>query len=257
MDERSTHYSATVAIEQISNISHISGMLAIGGDVVAGNKTVIQNIIQQSIIQQVAKKIVSHPYKFLFSYDILDKDIFYGRGALTAEIAGKVPRHRVLLINGASGSGKSSLINAGLIPLLAENGYTYVSFRYYDNPLQQLRDYLVKTAIFPTAGLEIELLMQIVQGFQRQQLQVVFIFDQFERFFVNVPLSARSQFIEMIKICMDSLQTGEMNVIFSMREEFFGRFQGEFEKVMPGFLDKCPRFNIDRLSPSEAPMPLS
>jgi len=70
-------------------------------------------------------------------------------------------------------------------------------------------------------------------------------------------LSARSQFIEMIKICMDSLQTDEMNVIFSMREEFFGRFQGEFEKVMPGFLDKCPRFNIDRLSPSEAPMPLS
>ena len=252
MDERSTHHSATVAIGQIGDISHISGGFAIGGDVVAGNKTVIQNIIQQ-----VAKKIVSQPYKFLSSYDISDRDIFFGRDALTAEIAGKIPRHKVLLINGASGSGKSSLINAGVIPRLAENGYTYVSFRDYSDPLRQLQDYLVKTAIFPTAGLEIELLTQIVQGFQRQQLQVVFIFDQFERFFVNVPLSARSQFIEMIKICMDSLQTGEMNVIFSMREEFFGRFQGEFEKVMPGFLDKCPRFNIDRLSPSEAPMPLS
>ncbi len=247
MDERSTHHSATVDIGQIGDISHISGGFAIGGDVVAGNKTVIQNIIQQ-----VAKKIVSQPYKFLSSYDISDRDIFFGRDALTAEIAGKIPRHKVLLINGASGSGKSSLINAGVIPLLAENGYTYVSFRDYSDPLRQLQDYLVKTAIFPTAGLEIELLTQIVQGFQRQQLQVVFIFDQFERFFVNVPLSARSQFIEMIKICMDSLQTDEMSVIFSMREEFLGQFQREFEKVMRAFVNECERFNIAPLNRDEA-----
>jgi len=237
--------SDSVQIGTIGEISHIEGMLAIGGDVVAGNKTVIQYITQQT-----AKKIVSQPYKFLSSYSIADRDIFFGREVLIEQLAGQVPRHKVLLINGASGSGKSSLINAGLIPRLAENGYTYLSFRDYSNPLYQLQQCLIETKLLPTTT--VESLLQTIQSFKQRQMQVVFIFDQFERFFVNVPTSVRLPFIEMIKVCLENLQPTEMNVIFSMREEFFGQFQREFEKVIRAFLNECERINLEPLSRVEA-----
>jgi excinuclease UvrABC ATPase subunit len=99
-----------------------------GGDIVAGNKTIINNIIQR-----IAKELTTTPYKFLASYDIADCDIFYGRDAVIEELAAQIGRHKVLLINGASGAGKSSLVNAGLIPRVADNGYTFVSFREYSD----------------------------------------------------------------------------------------------------------------------------
>ena len=85
--------------------------LQAGGDIVAGNKTVINNIIQR-----IARELTTTPYKFLASYDIADRDIFYGRDTVIGELAAQVGRQKVILINGASGSGKSSLVNAGLIP---------------------------------------------------------------------------------------------------------------------------------------------
>jgi energy-coupling factor transporter ATP-binding protein EcfA2 len=242
-----TNDSATVAIGQIGDISQVSGMLAIGGDVVVGNKTVIQHIVQQA-----ARELIVHPYKFLSAYDISDKNIFFGRDALTKQLAGKISRHKVLLLNGASGSGKSSLINAGLIPYLAENGYTYLSFRDYSNPVQQLQNCLIDSGISTSANLHPEFLDHTLTVFKNSKLQVVFVFDQFERFFVNVPSAARVQFIEMIKVSMETLHPTEMNVIFTMREEFFGQFQREFEKVIHAFLNECERVNIEPLSKSEA-----
>src|SRR5215470_168078 len=107
-----------------------------GGDIVGGNKTVINNIIQR-----IAKELTTTPYKFLASYEIADRDIFYGRNAVIEELAAQIGRHKVLLINGASGAGKSSLVNAGLIPRVADNGYTFVAFREYSDPLAQLQAY--------------------------------------------------------------------------------------------------------------------
>lgn len=90
------------------NIGNVTGdfSLSAGGDIVAGNKTVIQNIINK-----IKPEIVSVPYKFLSSYDISDRDIFYGRTYAINEILSQISRHNIIVINGKSGSGKSSLIN--------------------------------------------------------------------------------------------------------------------------------------------------
>jgi WD40 repeat protein len=63
------------------------------------------------------------PYKGLFYFDESDSDIFFGREKLTASIvehllSGLEAGHRFLTVIGASGSGKSSLVRAGLIPAL-------------------------------------------------------------------------------------------------------------------------------------------
>lgn len=45
---------------------------------------------------------------------------FFGREALTAELVGYLRDRSLLAVVGASGSGKSSLVRAGLIPALEQ-----------------------------------------------------------------------------------------------------------------------------------------
>lgn len=58
------------------------------------------------------------PYKGLQYFDETDSGHFLGREALTAQLAGRLRETRFLAVIGASGSGKSSVVRAGLIPAL-------------------------------------------------------------------------------------------------------------------------------------------
>jgi len=64
------------------------------------------------------------PYRGLLPFGESDADIFYGRERLTAELTAKVAeqttRGGLLVVTGASGAGKSSLLQAGLMRKLAE-----------------------------------------------------------------------------------------------------------------------------------------
>jgi energy-coupling factor transporter ATP-binding protein EcfA2 len=58
------------------------------------------------------------PFLGLQYFDEADADRFFGRELLTARIAGRLHQNRFLAVIGASGSGKSSLVRAGVIPAL-------------------------------------------------------------------------------------------------------------------------------------------
>ena len=60
----------------------------------------------------------SCPYRSLsyFTQKLEDAQVFYGRSALTQKLITQVKQgHRFLIVLGASGSGKSSLLRAGLL----------------------------------------------------------------------------------------------------------------------------------------------
>ena len=57
------------------------------------------------------------PYRALSSYGPQDAELFVGRERLVAELAARVLERRLVVVTGASGSGKSSLVRAGLVPL--------------------------------------------------------------------------------------------------------------------------------------------
>ena len=52
-----------------------------------------------------------------------EKDLFFGRDRETRDLCSLVVAHPIVLLYAASGAGKSSLRNAGLIPLLETRGY--------------------------------------------------------------------------------------------------------------------------------------
>ena len=58
------------------------------------------------------------PYRALAPYGPEDADLFVGRERLVAELAARVLDRRLVAVVGASGSGKSSIVRAGLDPLV-------------------------------------------------------------------------------------------------------------------------------------------
>ncbi|MEG4520111.1 MULTISPECIES: nSTAND1 domain-containing NTPase [unclassified Microcoleus] len=60
----------------------------------------------------------TNPYKGLQSFEEADSDKFFGRQALNEKLVEFVAEHPLTVVLGASGSGKSSLVKAGLLPQL-------------------------------------------------------------------------------------------------------------------------------------------
>ncbi|WP_093782002.1 WD40 repeat domain-containing protein [Streptomyces sp. yr375] len=60
------------------------------------------------------------PYRGLARFEPSDRDLFFGRDRLVRELGELVCGRRFAVVFGASGSGKSSLLRAGLIPRLRE-----------------------------------------------------------------------------------------------------------------------------------------
>ncbi|MER7949683.1 helix-turn-helix domain-containing protein [Streptomyces sp. NPDC096079] len=61
------------------------------------------------------------PYRGLARFEPGDEDLFFGREALSDDLLALTREHRVVAVLGSSGSGKSSLLRAGLIPRLRRN----------------------------------------------------------------------------------------------------------------------------------------
>ena len=59
------------------------------------------------------------PYRGLLPYDRAHEAVFYGRERLTAELTGLLAETGMVMVTGASGAGKTSLLQAGLVPALA------------------------------------------------------------------------------------------------------------------------------------------
>ncbi len=72
---------------------------------------------------RAAQRPPACPYRGLLPFRESDAEVFYGRERLSAELAAKLAARAasggLVVVTGASGAGKSSLLRAGLLPILA------------------------------------------------------------------------------------------------------------------------------------------
>ncbi|MBM9506287.1 S1 family peptidase [Actinacidiphila acididurans] len=69
------------------------------------------------------------PYRALNSFTARDERVFHGQDEAVARLETLTSRQPVVVLSGPSGSGKSSLVRAGLLPRLSRAGWTAADFR--------------------------------------------------------------------------------------------------------------------------------
>jgi WD40 repeat protein/DNA-binding SARP family transcriptional activator/class 3 adenylate cyclase len=103
-------------------------LLTSRGEVADGVET-IQRLLEQRRAQLAGRQaqqqavavasLAGCPYKGLARFEAVDADNFFGRERLVAELVARVSETSLVMVVGPSGSGKSSLVRAGLLPALA------------------------------------------------------------------------------------------------------------------------------------------
>ncbi len=102
---------------------------------------IVQNLLETPPTWQSLGAISNCPYPGLAAFREEDAPYFYGRQGVTQKLVAAVSQKSLVAVIGASGSGKSSVVFAGLVPQLKQDkkhDWLIASFRPGNNPLQSL-----------------------------------------------------------------------------------------------------------------------
>ncbi|MEM6450337.1 MAG: hypothetical protein AAF703_08495 [Cyanobacteria bacterium P01_D01_bin.105] len=199
--------------------------------------------VETQIIQISAERVTqrslnkSSPYKGLKRYNFRDRDIFFGRDALISKLVTAVNKNKLLLVLGASGCGKSSVVRAGLIPELKKNlGETQLLdfvFSPGQNPFDSLHRCLLsedKDYSFSESEAEIALkshphtLVEVIQSLKPKNTRWIIFIDQFEEIFTNcTDEQRRLNFIDSI-VELNQVPEESVRVVLAMRADFLEYF---------------------------------
>jgi WD40 repeat protein/transcriptional regulator with XRE-family HTH domain len=165
--------------------------------------------LAQSTRQEDAPVPGFAPYKGLLFFDEVDTEFFFGREALTSHLVDRVcdlardSSSRFLAVVGASGSGKSSLVRAGLAAALKRKGWGVRSFTPGTNPVKALE-------------VQLELHQEIAEFDQ-----LLILVDQFEETFTLCHDDAeRISFIERLLNLAQGLSS-RITIVIALRADFY------------------------------------
>jgi ABC-type phosphate transport system ATPase subunit len=75
------------------------------------------------------------PYVGPRPFELSERKIFWGRRRETRQIVDRIFANRILLLYAPSGAGKTSLLNAGIIPQLKEEGFDVLPLARVKGPI--------------------------------------------------------------------------------------------------------------------------
>lgn len=182
---------------------------------------------------------IQNPYKGLQAFKEADAADFFGREALTERLLRKLKQStngRFLAVVGPSGSGKSSVVLAGVVPLLRQ-GYVSGSSRWFivkmqpgSNPLGRLQVALNTIAIEQHPDLE-GALRQDTRGLSRvverilpdATSELLLVIDQFEEVFTLLNNEDdRTHFLNSLHQAATAPDS-RLHVVITLRADFYDR----------------------------------
>ncbi|MGI9508029.1 MAG: serine/threonine-protein kinase [Geminicoccaceae bacterium] len=183
-----------------------------------------------SAVTIMAPSATRCPYKGLAAYQSEDAEFFHGREGLVDEIVRRVQLNRVLVIGGPSGSGKSSLMRAGLIPAIragtlpGSDHWHVAVFTPGRDPLADLYMQLSRGHTATSAEISID---QVIAhpslaryvGAARETPCLLCI-DQFEELFTLTPPEQRQRFVDALSAMADPADS-KIKVVLCLRADFY------------------------------------
>ena len=192
-----------------------------------------------------------NPYKGLRAFQQADAADFFGRTSMIQRVLDRlqepVVENNFLAVIGPSGSGKSSLVKAGVLPAL-RTGRAPGSERWYyaemvpgEVPLAELASALLSVSSSPLPGLEDTLrehddglAIGVYEALPTKENKLLLMIDQFEELFTRVELeSDRQQFLDLILNAV-SAEDSPVIIIATLRADFYDRpllYQGFGELI--------------------------
>lgn len=189
------------------------------------------------------------PYQGLQYFDEKESDRFFGRDQLTAKIVGRLGQRSFLAVIGASGSGKSSLVRAGVIQALrrgdrlvdgslppTDSGKWAIHiFTPTAHPLEALASTLMREEESTTAitTLQQELYKDsktlTLAGrkvlAQHSQKHLLLVIDQFEEIFtICRHEDERQAFIENLLAATSPDDPQPITILITLRADFYANF---------------------------------
>ena len=207
--------------------------------------------LRRLIINKIGREAIpieweGNPYVGLRSFRYDENAIFYGRRLTINSIEEKLTRYLpdkapCLFVLGESGSGKSSLVRAGLLPDIIEFGWVEnTKWKWFDMMPSQFRGNVYNGIVsklleaFPSlnakaigkdliAGKEVNWghLSDVLPG--KSDESVLFFIDQMEEIFTD-PLITEEERIRTFALLKGIASTHKVWLIFSMRNDFYHKF---------------------------------
>ena len=236
---------------QVTSVTSVSGGVnldagrdvTIGGDVVGRDKITVGYTVEQvsTLLTQISSTFQPKPfdgrcpYLGLDAFSEDDADRFFGRETLVSELVARVKESRFVVVAGPSGSGKSSLVRAGLIHALKQgtlpssDRWLYATLTPGRDPIESLALAMSRLTKSPEAGKylrEHPAEPSALHDFAESQLSdrkdqraVIFV-DQFEEVFTQVSKEdERVTFLDMLTHAA-TIEGGRVTVLFALRSDF-------------------------------------
>ncbi|BAY87949.1 WD-40 repeat protein (plasmid) [Calothrix parasitica NIES-267] len=213
----------------------------VGGDLIFAPQQ-IDTYIETQIVEISVDKITQQPlikispYKGLKRFNLGDREYFFGRDTLISKLFNAVIKSNFSLVLGASGSGKSSVVRAGLIPELKKS---LESQKFYDfiftpnqDPFESLYRCLLseeKDYRFSESDVDFvregkpNTLPQLISKLKKNEERWFIFIDQFEQLFINTNLEKRNNFIQGI-VQVAKKGDSHIRIVLAMRSDFLEQF---------------------------------
>lgn len=196
---------------------------------------------------------IKNPFPGLRAFNHVEKHLFFGRDGQSEKVLELLTSNRFIAIIGPSGSGKSSLINCGIIPQLY-GGYLYEAGSRWKiarmhpgySPIESLSITLTESfagpekkpeqiesetnlnyVLFTKKALEISTLVEKIDNYQKENI-LIFI-DQFEELFrFTVGIDKKNPDIDesllLINLLVEALKQDKVPiyVVICIRSDFVG-----------------------------------
>ena len=180
-----------------------------------------------------------NPYKGLRAFDDGDADQFFGRESLVSELvsrlAGNTIRSRGLVVVGPSGSGKSSVVRAGLTPALrggavpGSSDWFITTMVPGTDPFESLEAALLRIAINPPSSLleqlrdgERGILRAIRRCLGSEEGRVLVVIDQFEEIFTGATAKDADAFLTALSAAVED-PTSRLRLVITLRADYYDR----------------------------------
>jgi len=210
------------------------------------------------------------PYPGLRPFEREEADVFFGRERHVDAMVDRLAHHRFLAVTGTSGSGKSSLVRAGLLEaleagLLAKAGprWRFAILRPGDHPMSALAAALLEAQGAATEPDDVALRraalergpLALIEELRDRPLpeggNLLILIDQFEELFRYRGLAGREEAEAFVALLLASIAQADMPIyaVLTMRSDFFGecsQFEGLAEAVCDS-LYLCPRLTREQI----------